>query len=248
MPPVKLTYSLAANETRSVRLAVVAVENAGKYGGKRMNLQLGATVFCSALAILEEAAKLDSEGIFRRAAGYCWLVFGVYWLVSALKQKAEKTREPWLARLGHILPMAAAFLLFNWGVLRYRWLGARFVPFSTMVGVTGLAMTAAGVALAIWARWHIGQNWSAVVSIRAEHELIGTGPYRTMRHPIYTGGLLAMAGTGLLLGEVRVLVAFAIMWAAFYLKARKEEAWLEREFGERFTLHAKKTGMFLPKI
>ncbi|HXM99451.1 MAG TPA: isoprenylcysteine carboxylmethyltransferase family protein [Candidatus Dormibacteraeota bacterium] len=199
-------------------------------------------------AFFWEVANVHSEEAFRRAAGICWLVFGVYWIFSALKQKAEKRREPWIARMGHILPMLAAFLLFNWQVLRYGWLGARFVPFSTAVGIAGLGMTAAGVALAIWARWHIGQNWSAVVSIRAKHELIGTGPYRTMRHPIYTGGLLAMAGTGLLVGEMRVLVAFGIVWAAFYLKARKEEAWLGREFGERFTAHAKKTGMFLPKI
>ncbi|GAC1684236.1 MAG: hypothetical protein PVS2B2_23290 [Candidatus Acidiferrum sp.] len=147
-----------------------------------------------------------------------------------------------------MLPMVDVFLLFDWQALRYGWLGARFVTFSVAVGIAGLGMTAAGVALAIWARWHIGRNWSAVVSIRADHELIGTGPYRTMRHPIYTGGLLALAGTGLLVGEVRVLVAFGIAWMEFYLKARKEETWLAREFGEKFIVHAKKTGMFLPRF
>jgi protein-S-isoprenylcysteine O-methyltransferase Ste14 len=200
------------------------------------------------LAIFSGAVNMDSEALFRRAAGSCWLVFAVYWILSALKQKAEKRREPWMERMGHMLPMLAVFLLFDWQAARYGWLGARFVPFSMAVGIAGLGLTAAGVMLAIWARWHIGQNWSAVVSIRADHELIGTGPYRTMRHPIYTGILLALAGTGLLAGEMRVLMAFGIAWTAFYLKARKEEAWLAREFGEEFAAHARKKGMFLPRF
>lgn len=190
----------------------------------------------------------SKEMFLRMAAGYCWVIFGLYWFISAMRQKAEKRREPWVERMEHILPLVAVALLFNWQTARYGWLGMRFVPFSTAVGSIGLGMTAAGVALAIWARTHIGQNWSAVVSIRADHELIGTGPYRMMRHPIYTGGLLALAGTGLLIGEVRALAGFAIACAAFYLKARKEEKWLAGEFGERFTVHQKKTGMFLPRI
>jgi protein-S-isoprenylcysteine O-methyltransferase Ste14 len=109
-------------------------------------------------------------------------------------------------------------------------------------------LTTAGVAFAIWARWHLGANWSAIVSIREQHELIRTGPYRRVRHPIYTGMLLAMAGTALVLGELRGLLAFAITLFAFYWKARKEEAWLTREFGESFEAHTKQTGMFLPKI
>jgi protein-S-isoprenylcysteine O-methyltransferase Ste14 len=201
-----------------------------------------------ALAISRGAADLDSAGTFRRAGEFCWLVLGAYWIVSALRQKTEKRTEPWMERMGHMLPLAAVFLLFDSRAAHHGWLGARFVPFSAAVGIAGLGLTVAGVALAIWARRHIGQNWSAVVSIRADHELIGTGPYRTMRHPIYTGGLLALGGTALLVGELRVLVALVIAWTALYLKARKEEEWLAREFGEKFAVHAQNTGMFLPRF
>ena len=116
------------------------------------------------------------------------------------------------------------------------------------LNLLGLVLAGAGVAFAIWARWHLGRNWSAIVSIREEHELIRTGPYCAVRHPIYTGMLLAVTGTVLIVGEFRALIAFAIVLGSFYWKARKEEYWLAREFGERFEAHAKHTGMFFPRF
>jgi protein-S-isoprenylcysteine O-methyltransferase Ste14 len=147
-----------------------------------------------------------------------------------------------------MVPLVVAYSLLFYQVTRVGWLGKRFVADTSAAAVIGVTLTTAGVAFAIWARWHLGANWSAIVSIREQHELIRTGPYRRVRHPIYTGMLLAMAGTALVLGELRGLLAFAITLFAFYWKARKEEAWLTREFGESFEAHAKQTGMFLPKI
>jgi protein-S-isoprenylcysteine O-methyltransferase Ste14 len=112
----------------------------------------------------------------------------------------------------------------------------------------GALLTGAGVGLAILARWHLGTNWSGTVTLKEGHELIRTGPYRAIRHPIYTGILLALLGTAIAFGEVRGLVAFAVAWGSFYFKARREEAFLTQEFGEKFGTHAKETGMFLPKI
>src|SRR5258708_7252727 len=86
------------------------------------------------------------------------------------------------------------------------------------------------------------------ISLRADHELIDTGPYRTIRHPIYTGMLLAFAGTAVALGEVRGLIAFGIVLTAFYFKARKEESYLTQEFGLRFAERVQHTGMFLPRF
>ena len=104
------------------------------------------------------------------------------------------------------------------------------------------------MAIAFWARWHLGANWSGVVTLKEGHELIRTGPYRNIRHPIYTGILLALFGTVVATGEVRGLLAVAIAWLSFYWKARREESFLSLEFGEKFAAHAKQTGMFLPKF
>jgi protein-S-isoprenylcysteine O-methyltransferase Ste14 len=178
---------------------------------------------------------------------YSWLAFILYWFISALRRKEAKRKESWPERLRHILPMAAAYVLMFTPVAHYRALGARIVPASELLGITGTILTVAGVALAIWARWHLGTNWSSTVSIRADHELIHTGPYRTIRHPIYSGMLLAFGGTALALSELRGIIAFGIVLVAFYFKARLEESFLIREFGDRFAEHARHTGMFLPR-
>jgi protein-S-isoprenylcysteine O-methyltransferase Ste14 len=180
--------------------------------------------------------------------GCFWIVLAVYWAVAALSQKPTKKEEHFIERLRHLVPVMVAFLLLSQSDASYGWLGLRFVPESGTLNLLGLLLAGAGVAFAIWARWHLGRNWSAVVSIREEHDLIRTGPYRAVRHPIYTGLLLAIVGTVLIVGEFRALMAFAIVLASFYLKARKEDAWLAREFGETFEGHAKRTGMFLPRF
>jgi protein-S-isoprenylcysteine O-methyltransferase Ste14 len=178
-----------------------------------------------------------------------WLVFVAYWFLSALKLKAVKRREPSAERLVYIACMIVAYvLLFNDGLSNARWLGERFMPFSAQLGALGVAITYVGVGFAIWARWHLGQNWSATVTLKEGHELIRSGPYAHIRHPIYTGMLLALAGTALALGEYRGLLSLVIATASFTTKARKEERYLVQEFGDRFQEHFRKTGMFLPKL
>lgn len=177
-----------------------------------------------------------------------WTLLCLYWIVSALQQKRASKREAWFDRRQHTLMVGfAAFLIFS-RYAHFSWLGKRFVPEWFWIAVAGVVLTAAGVAWAMWARLHLGANWSGTVSIREQHELIRTGPYRWMRHPIYSGVLLGMAGTVLVVGEVRGLIGFALMAAALYVKARKEEIWLNREFGASFEAHTQHTGMFLPRF
>lgn len=177
-----------------------------------------------------------------------WILFGLYWLVPALKRKRTKRRETWAQRAVYMLPLWGAIWLLLRPEARYRWLSERFMPAGAAMEWTGVILTGAGVAVAIWARWHLGANWSGTVTLKEGHELIRTGPYRWVRHPIYTGILLALLGTAIAAGEVRGLVAVAIAWASFYFKARREEAFLTQEFGEKFGIHARETGMFVPRI
>ncbi len=201
----------------------------------------------AANALYWNGAEVISANAFRIAKGM-WAAFGLYWLISAFRLGAVKKTERWIEKLWHVLPMALAFALIfrsnaNFGLLR-----SRFFSPSASMDVIGLLLTAVGVGFAIWARRQLGANWSASVTIRSDHELIGTGPYRYVRHPIYTGMILGLAGTAMVVGEVRALVGLAIMIVSFYLKAHKEETWLTREFGEKFSAQAKQKGMFLPKI
>lgn len=178
----------------------------------------------------------------------CWMAFGLYWLVSAFNRKVTKKRETYFERLRYTVPLLIAFYLLFRPEAHYGWLGTRFVPASPATEWTGVGITAAGVAIAIWARWHLGSNWSGVVTLKEGHELIRTGPYHAIRHPIYTGMLIGLFGTLITVGEVRGLVALTIAWLSFYVKARREESFLMQEFGPAFSEHQRNTGMFFPKF
>ena len=177
-----------------------------------------------------------------------WILFGVYWLVSALKRKRTKQRETFPQRFGYVLPLVLGFYLLSQPQARYGWLDRRFVPAGPLGEWLGVLLTAAGIGVAFWARWHLGTNWSGVVTLKEGHELIRTGPYRSIRHPIYSGILLGLFGTAITFGEVRALLMVAIVWLSFYIKARREESFLTQEFGPGFAEHKQHTGMFLPRI
>jgi protein-S-isoprenylcysteine O-methyltransferase Ste14 len=177
-----------------------------------------------------------------------WMLFALYWLVSALNRKKTKRRESVAQRLLYMLPLLAAFYVLYNGDLRLGWLATHFVPHTEPVQWLGVAIVVAGMAIACWARLHLGTNWSGVVTLKEGHELIRTGPYRTIRHPIYTGILIAFFGNVIQLGQVRGLIALVVIWVSFYIKARREESFLAQEFGPGFKEHTQQTGMFLPKV
>ncbi|HTC93098.1 MAG TPA: isoprenylcysteine carboxylmethyltransferase family protein [Terriglobales bacterium] len=177
-----------------------------------------------------------------------WLTFCAIWLLSALRLKAVKSQESVGSRMLYQAPLLAAWILLFTRYSRWGALGRRFVPESQTVAIIGLVLTAAGMAFACWARYALGQNWSSKVTIKVDHELIRRGPYAYVRHPIYTGLLLAIAGTALASGEWRALAALLLAWISFYQKARTEEKMLAQEFGAAFAEHRRHTGFFLPRL
>lgn len=177
-----------------------------------------------------------------------WVVWIIWWLVAATRVNRMKRREPvpeWVLRW--ILMIAAFELLFQpgsyLGILNHR-----FVPHSQRILELGAAITCIGLAFSIWARQHIGRYWSGSVSIRADHQLIRTGPYSRIRHPIYTGILVGLAGTLLADGHYAAILAFLIVLGGLSWKALREENLLKSEFGPAFEEHKRMTGFFLPRL
>jgi protein-S-isoprenylcysteine O-methyltransferase Ste14 len=175
-----------------------------------------------------------------------WILFAVVWLISAFNRKQTKQRESPGQRLTYVLPIVFAWLILKGFQVPRGLLRARFLPDTPTIAWIGVVLAAMGIAFAFWARFHLGSNWSGVVTLKENHELIRTGPYRTVRHPIYSGILLGLLGTAVAMGEIRALVALAIIWVSFYIKARREESLLAREFGPNFAVHRQHTGMFFP--
>src|SRR6266852_6362884 len=161
--------------------------------------------------------------ILRDCADYFWLVLGIFWLVGALTAKrTERTQSP-VSRLLQIAPEIAAFSLLFGRLAWPDWLRQRLLPEDFLATAwVGLALTAVGIAFAIWARLWIGRNWSGRVTIKEQHELIQSGPYAIVRHPIYCGFLLAILGTAVVHGEVRAFLALPVAAIGWTFKLRTE--------------------------
>ena len=126
------------------------------------------------------------------------------------------------------------------------WLGARWLPRTWTGYEVGVTLVALGLAFSVWARIALGGNWSGSVTLKQHHDIIRTGPYRFIRHPIYTGLVVAFLGSALARGEWRGLVAVAIVVAALWRKWRLEERWLEEFFGPAYADYRRATWALIP--
>jgi protein-S-isoprenylcysteine O-methyltransferase Ste14 len=182
--------------------------------------------------------------------GAAWLLWLVYWGVSAANVKQATRVESSLSRFGkYFLPlMVAAWLMIGAGTFADTLLDERFVPALEWVAWLGFILTLAGLAFACWARAILGRNWSGVVQLKQDHELIVRGPYSIVRHPIYTGLLLAFLGSALAIGQWRALLATAIVAISFWRKLRLEERWMRELFGDRYLNYMRRVKALVPWV
>jgi protein-S-isoprenylcysteine O-methyltransferase Ste14 len=178
-----------------------------------------------------------------------WLVWIAYWRISAADVKPTQRHESPGSRAAHLLPLlVAAVLLWIRGDAEDGWLFHRFLARSLTLFWIGTAITAAALGFSAWARVHLGRNWSATVTVKQDHELIRTGPYSIVRHPIYTGVLFAFIGTALAIGQWRGVLAVVIVFVAFWRKLRLEERWMSETFGEEYRRYRARTKALIPFI
>jgi len=177
-----------------------------------------------------------------------WCAFCAYWLITWLLVRRTKVAETRSARFGTILPLFVAFFLLFDRRTSIGPLAWRFVPPDTRIAWAGIVVTALGAAIAIWARYCLGEFWSARVMLKEGHRIIRSGPYAFVRHPIYTGMLTAAIGTGLVVGEWRAIVAVVILLVTHSRKALREESLLMTEFGDEYAAYRNSTGFLFPRI
>lgn len=177
-----------------------------------------------------------------------WFVLLAVWVIGAFTAKRIARRERAGTRIVQFIIVVSAYeLMFN-PYLAIGVLGWRFFKPNITVSWGGVALTAAGIAFAIWARFTLGRNWSGTVTVKEDHELIVRGPYRIVRHPIYTGFTLGMVGTALVVGQVRGLIAVALVVLAWRLKWPIEERFMLEEFGDRYAEYRKRVSALIPGI
>jgi protein-S-isoprenylcysteine O-methyltransferase Ste14 len=177
-----------------------------------------------------------------------WIAWLIYWAVSAQNVRPAQTLEPLPWRITTPLMMTLAAMLVFSRFLRFGPLARRFVPETPRIAGTAIFLVIAGLAISVWARRHLGQFWSSRVTLKTDHQLIQSGPYARVRHPIYSGLLLALIGTALFVGEWRAVAGVALVFATHWHKARREEALLSHEFGVDYEQYCRRTGSLIPRL
>ncbi|MGB6486161.1 MAG: isoprenylcysteine carboxylmethyltransferase family protein [Steroidobacteraceae bacterium] len=178
-----------------------------------------------------------------------WLAYGGVWLLTAFRLKPVARVSDSRSRMWEMLILVGAAELLFGTAPKIALLDARCLPALAGLMGTGIALTAAGAVFSIVARLYLGQNWSATATIKQDHQLIRSGPYGLVRHPIYTGTLIAAIGTAIALGEIRDLLALPLVIVGFRLKARSEERLLMSNFGDRYAAYRREVrGAIIPYL
>jgi len=171
------------------------------------------------------------------AVSCAWLVFWIYWLASATTSK-ESVSGGWRPRLAGVSAIGVILIA---GVLRDPSLAVH----NAILAAIGAVLFVCGIALAVWARLHLGRNWGMPMTQRAEPELVTSGPYRFVRHQIYSGLLIAMLGTALVNNLIGLIVV-AVLIAYFYYCGTVEERNLASTFPKAYPEYRSKTKMLIP--
>jgi len=177
-----------------------------------------------------------------------WIAFLLYWQIKAFGTKTTQRLEPVASRILRAFIFLVVIVLLSVTRIPLAWLYCQLWPAGLSAFWLGAGVSSAGLGFAVWARQHLGGNWSRSVTIKQDHELITTGPYSVVRHPIYTGILAGFLGTAIALAQVRGLIGFALIFLVLWLKLRMEEQWMRSQFGETYTTYAHQTAALVPYL
>jgi len=175
-----------------------------------------------------------------------WLLFQVYWGASSRNSAPTKSSESRGSTVFHQVVINVAYLLLFWPAPGLKgWFLPPGLPHLVAIGTM---IEAAFILLAVWARRHLGRNWSAAVRIGEGHELVRTGPYRLLRHPIYTAVLGMCVGTAIASSQYHALLAVAMVLMAYIRKSRLEEQILRKTFGAEYDAYRRHTWALVPLV
>jgi protein-S-isoprenylcysteine O-methyltransferase Ste14 len=170
-----------------------------------------------------------------------WLAFWVYWLAASVGVKAGQTRS------ARFVGVRVAVILLVLLLLRVRAFRGHAITASPWMQGVGLVIFLSGLALAVWARLYLGRNWGMPMSRKDDPELVRTGPYRRIRHPIYSGLILAMVGTTIAV-SLYWLVAVLLLGAYFVYSAFMEERYMTSLFPDSYPEYKRSSKMLVPFI
>lgn len=178
----------------------------------------------------------------------CWTLFAVIWLLAAFATKQSVYKESRAQRLRYTIPILLGGFLLAKGHRLSDPLSYRVIPHVEALAWTGVVLCIAGLIFCIWARFTLGRNWSGVVTLKGGHELITSGPYALVRHPIYTGLLTMFVATVIVLGHVAGIIALPFVLVSFWVKSRYEEKLMLKKFPDEYAAYQQRVKRLIPFI
>jgi protein-S-isoprenylcysteine O-methyltransferase len=176
-----------------------------------------------------------------------WATFLIVWVVTSFGAKRDIGGTSWLR--SRWLRAVLALLIVGWVLERVR-LGNASIHVGLwtpgLLPAIGSILCVAGIALAIWARLHLGRNWSPAPALKEGHELVTSGPYRLVRHPIYTGIITALFGSGLV--SIAALIALAVVGGMFIWRVGAEERLMLQQFPDAYPEYKRHTRALIPHV
>lgn len=184
---------------------------------------------------------------FHQLIYWMWISIGLFWVVGFLGTKSTVRRQPLSSRLPQLVfEISAGYLLFaKTFPPMFR---THLFPQTLVSNWSALVIAFLGALIAIWARLTLGTNWSARVTIKDHHELIRSGPYSFVRHPIYSGLLLMVLGTAVQIAELRGFIALLLAFTGFVLKSRLEDSFMRQQFGDEYAQYKHQVKAMIPWI
>jgi protein-S-isoprenylcysteine O-methyltransferase Ste14 len=194
---------------------------------------------------VNQAALIEQ---LHQSTSLLWLVLVVVWVVSALRTKRTVQRQSSASQLLYTAILLVGVCMIYAKQSGIPWLDRQLFSVTVPIVLAGLLVVLIGVAFSIWARLILGSNWSNRVTVKENHTLVRTGPYRIVRHPIYSGILLGMLGSALQRGEIRCFAGVLICGLSFWLKTRAEERFMVQSFGEQYLQYRHRVKALAPFI
>jgi protein-S-isoprenylcysteine O-methyltransferase Ste14 len=173
-----------------------------------------------------------------------WMLVMTVWLALAFE-----SNEPVEVKRDRRSDVAVWIVSIGWVVLLLaRFNGPQIIPRLMFVRIIGSALTITGLVFALWARFYLGSNWDAFISLKLRHKMVRSGPYAIVRHPIYSGFMLALVGSALNFGHLRSFIAATMVILAWVYKSRLEEAFMRDHFGMEYDQYCHDVRRLIPRV
>lgn len=186
---------------------------------------------------------MNNPTIFTSIINLIWVVFFAYWLLSGIGVKRNIRKGGWQRQGSRLLVIIVTLIIVS-SVPGIRKIGFQNNP---IWGVLGIIVCLIGFGIAVWARRHLGRNWGMPMTLKENHELVTSGPYQYVRHPVYSGVLLAMLGSALG-GGFPWLVTSVVLGIYFVYSAKTEERIMEEQFPDQYPEYKKRTKTLIPFV